>query len=232
MARTPEGKANRIAFRLMAIVADSGEGRVYLPPDSTQERAAKQAKAQDLPDTDLPGHPFLGHPSGWSRQEMESLRAFSGFGVLFRSTDSALSWARCAATNGRNHAGGRGVVRRSAPDASRMTTPGAAMKAHFLVPSVHSCRYALATSSDTGQLVRPIQYSHPRAHLAHLVVSYPPHSDHGNPTNRAAHAMRLRRMFRSAHRPWRLVPFLLFVMYRLRAFLRGSQRPSLRPFRG
>ena len=45
-----EGKAGRLGARLMAIVADSDRGRIYLSPDDTQEAAALQASPVWRPD--------------------------------------------------------------------------------------------------------------------------------------------------------------------------------------
>jgi putative DNA methylase len=50
-----EGKAGRIGNRLMAIVAEGARGRVYLPPDDTQQLAAQvTCPPGAVPDTDLP----------------------------------------------------------------------------------------------------------------------------------------------------------------------------------
>ena len=49
-----EGKAGRLSARLMAIVAEGPNGRVYLPPSEDHERIAQGAKPQDAPETDLP----------------------------------------------------------------------------------------------------------------------------------------------------------------------------------
>ncbi|MFO1429251.1 MAG: hypothetical protein U1F76_03795 [Candidatus Competibacteraceae bacterium] len=50
-----EGKAGRMGARLMAIVAEGKNGRIYLPPDEEQERIALSVvPPDDVPDTDLP----------------------------------------------------------------------------------------------------------------------------------------------------------------------------------
>jgi putative DNA methylase len=49
-----EGKAGRLSARLMAIVAEGRNGRIYLPPNEEHERVAITAKPHDVPDTDLP----------------------------------------------------------------------------------------------------------------------------------------------------------------------------------
>jgi putative DNA methylase len=54
-----EAKAGRMGTRLLAIVAESDRGRDYLPPDSEHERIALTARANDVPETDLP-HKALG----------------------------------------------------------------------------------------------------------------------------------------------------------------------------
>jgi putative DNA methylase len=49
-----EGRAGRLGVRLLAIVADTNEGRIYLPSDEEHERIAQSASPQNVPDTDLP----------------------------------------------------------------------------------------------------------------------------------------------------------------------------------
>jgi putative DNA methylase len=49
-----EGRAGRMGARLMAIVAEGKNGRVYLAPDAEHERIAQSAQPQNVPDTDLP----------------------------------------------------------------------------------------------------------------------------------------------------------------------------------
>lgn len=49
-----EGKAGRMGARLMAIVAEGPNGRVYLPPSEEHEAVAGQAAPVSVPDTDLP----------------------------------------------------------------------------------------------------------------------------------------------------------------------------------
>lgn len=49
-----EGKAGRMKARLMAIVADGPNGRVYLPPTAEHEEIAQLAKPMWVPDTNLP----------------------------------------------------------------------------------------------------------------------------------------------------------------------------------
>ncbi len=52
-----EGRAHRIGTQLMAIVAASQGGRVYLPPTQMQEVAARVARPDDVPDTEMPDNP-------------------------------------------------------------------------------------------------------------------------------------------------------------------------------
>lgn len=54
-----EAKAGRMGARLMAIVAQSERGRVYLSPSPEMEVTALDAKPHDVPETDLP-HKALG----------------------------------------------------------------------------------------------------------------------------------------------------------------------------
>lgn len=49
-----EGKAGRLSAKLMAIVAESKNGRVYLPPNVEHEQIAKVPIPDDFPDGDLP----------------------------------------------------------------------------------------------------------------------------------------------------------------------------------
>ncbi len=49
-----EGRAGRIRFRLMAIVAEGKRGRVYLPAYEDHEEAANTSRPVDIPETDLP----------------------------------------------------------------------------------------------------------------------------------------------------------------------------------
>jgi putative DNA methylase len=49
-----EAKAGRMGSRLMAVVAASGSGRVYLTPSAEQETIARQACPSNVPDTELP----------------------------------------------------------------------------------------------------------------------------------------------------------------------------------
>lgn len=49
-----EGKAGRMAHRLMAIVAEGHRGRVYLSPSEEHTSIARSAQPKDFPDTPLP----------------------------------------------------------------------------------------------------------------------------------------------------------------------------------
>jgi putative DNA methylase len=49
-----EAKAGRMGSRMMAIVASSSIGRVYLSPSSEQDRVARAANPNDVPDAELP----------------------------------------------------------------------------------------------------------------------------------------------------------------------------------
>jgi putative DNA methylase len=49
-----EAKAGRLGARLMAIVAESAKGRVYLSPTIEMESVAASAEPQNVPETDLP----------------------------------------------------------------------------------------------------------------------------------------------------------------------------------
>jgi len=49
-----EGKAGRLGDRLMAIVAETSGGRIYLRPNIEDERIARSAQPQNIPETNLP----------------------------------------------------------------------------------------------------------------------------------------------------------------------------------
>jgi len=49
-----EGRAGRMSVRMMAIAAEGDRGRIYLPPQEEQERAATLAKPAWVPETELP----------------------------------------------------------------------------------------------------------------------------------------------------------------------------------
>lgn len=49
-----EGRSGRIRSRLMAVVAETGSGKIYLSPTSEEEVAANSVEPVDVPDTDLP----------------------------------------------------------------------------------------------------------------------------------------------------------------------------------
>jgi len=51
-----EGRAERMGAQLMAVVADAGHGRVYLPPDAEHARIAESAEPTWGPEQDLPGN--------------------------------------------------------------------------------------------------------------------------------------------------------------------------------
>jgi putative DNA methylase len=54
-----EAAAGRMSARLMAIVAEAGQRRIFLPPTEEVEIIARKAKPSDVPETDLP-HKALG----------------------------------------------------------------------------------------------------------------------------------------------------------------------------
>ncbi len=49
-----EAKQGRMGTRLMAVVAQSGRGRIFLPPVPEMESAANAAMPEDVPETELP----------------------------------------------------------------------------------------------------------------------------------------------------------------------------------
>lgn len=52
-----EGKAGRLGVRLMAVVAEGPQGRIYLDPSSAMETIAKSASPKWQPDLELPDNP-------------------------------------------------------------------------------------------------------------------------------------------------------------------------------
>lgn len=58
-----QGKAGRIGYRLIAVVADLGRGRTYLPADDNQTAIAEQATPSWYPEELLSTHPqYMGAP--------------------------------------------------------------------------------------------------------------------------------------------------------------------------
>lgn len=57
-----EGKAGRLGARLMAIVADSGRGRIYLPPAEEIPAPAVAVSPDWYPDLEMPNNPFSVRP--------------------------------------------------------------------------------------------------------------------------------------------------------------------------
>lgn len=49
-----EGRAGRLGARLMAVVADSASGRLYISPNTPHEQAGSCLPPDDVPDTELP----------------------------------------------------------------------------------------------------------------------------------------------------------------------------------
>jgi putative DNA methylase len=81
-----EGKAHRISEQLVAIVADSQTGRVYLPPDEDHVRVARSAKPAWAPDTPLPeralgfsvqGYGMRKHRDLFTQRQLLALTTFS-----------------------------------------------------------------------------------------------------------------------------------------------------------
>ena len=81
-----EGKAGRIGARLMAIVVDSGRGRIYLSPTEQLATVAAAASPDWSPDLEMPRNPFSVRPplyglqtyaSLFSRRQLVALTTFS-----------------------------------------------------------------------------------------------------------------------------------------------------------
>jgi len=82
-----EGKAGHMGARLMAVVAEGGNGRIYLPPTAEQETAAREARPLWRPDVEFMQQ-ALGFRVGnygmtkWSDlftpRQLEALTCFSG----------------------------------------------------------------------------------------------------------------------------------------------------------
>jgi putative DNA methylase len=81
-----EGKAGRIGAQLMAVVAEGARQRVYLPPDTEQEKAADIARPDDFPDSELPeqalgfrvqGYGMTHHADLFTNRQLTALCTFS-----------------------------------------------------------------------------------------------------------------------------------------------------------
>jgi putative DNA methylase len=81
-----EGKAGRLGVRLMAIVADSGRGRIYLAPTEEMASVAVAASPDWSPDFELPSNPFSvrpplyglnTHADLFTRRQLVALTTFS-----------------------------------------------------------------------------------------------------------------------------------------------------------
>jgi putative DNA methylase len=68
-----EGKAGRLGTRLMALVVDSGRGRVYLPPTEESARVAAAARPEWAPDLEMPFNPFSVRPPLYGMTEWSDL---------------------------------------------------------------------------------------------------------------------------------------------------------------
>ena len=68
-----EGKAGRIGARLMAIVVDSGRGRIYLSPTEQLATVAAAAKPDWSPDLEMPHNPFSVRPPLYGLQTYAGL---------------------------------------------------------------------------------------------------------------------------------------------------------------
>jgi putative DNA methylase len=98
-----EGKAKRMGARLMAIVAESERGRIYLPPDQEHERAAARANPTWAPEQALPHDPgnFWTVDYGlttfadlFTARQLVALTTFSG--LVLEARAKALEDARAA----------------------------------------------------------------------------------------------------------------------------------------
>jgi len=65
-----EGRARRMGERMMAIVAEGDNGRVYLPPTDKMETVARQARPEWRPDIPMPENPR------WFSPPLYGLRSF------------------------------------------------------------------------------------------------------------------------------------------------------------
>jgi len=81
-----EGKAGRMATRMMAIVCETKRGRIYLSPTSDQEKVASQLAPTDVPDTMLPEqalgfrvqlYGMDGHAKLFTPRQLTALSTFS-----------------------------------------------------------------------------------------------------------------------------------------------------------
>ena len=83
-----EGKANRLGKQLMAIVAESERGRVYVSPDTIHIHCAEIEKPEDCPDGLLPTNPRWFSPPAFGMETYSSL--FSNRQLVALNTFSRL----------------------------------------------------------------------------------------------------------------------------------------------
>ena len=83
-----EGKANRIAEQMMAIVADGPKGRVYLPASIEQQLLADVSKPEEYPDGVIPTNPRWFSPPAFGMTNFSDI--FSNRQLLTLSTFSTL----------------------------------------------------------------------------------------------------------------------------------------------
>ena len=81
-----EGKAGRMGAQMLAIVAESKGGRVYLSPNEQHEAVAATAQSHDTPDTDLPeqalsfrvqGYGMTKHRDLFTQRQLVTLATFN-----------------------------------------------------------------------------------------------------------------------------------------------------------
>jgi putative DNA methylase len=79
-----EGRAGRLGTRLMAVAADAGSGRAYLPPTVELERLASSVADASVPETELPdealgfrvqGYGLRRHRDLYTRRQLATLSA-------------------------------------------------------------------------------------------------------------------------------------------------------------
>ena len=89
-----EARAGRIGTRLMSIVAECAENRIYLPPCAVHEQLATLREPKNVPDTDMPdqalgfrvqNYGMVKHKNLFTRRQLTALTSFSDLAKEVRS---------------------------------------------------------------------------------------------------------------------------------------------------
>lgn len=89
-----EGKARRLGVRLMAVVAESKRGKLYLTPSEAHEAAAEAAQPENYPETELPeealgfriqNYGFTKHWQMFTPRQLQALVTLSDHAITVRT---------------------------------------------------------------------------------------------------------------------------------------------------